>query len=122
MSWTVWLTLAVGVAVIIAWKRYAGRLSPEETEQIRKAVADGAVLLDVRTPTEFQRGHLDGALNIPLEELTRGAGRVGKRNRPVVVYCHSGARSGMAVSFLRQAGFARAHDLRVMRNWTAIGS
>ncbi len=120
MSWTVWLTLAVGVALIIAWKRFAGRLSAEETEQIRQAVSDGAVLVDVRTPTEFQRGHLDGAMNIPLNELMKGAGQVGKRNRPVVVYCRSGARSGMAVSYLRQAGFQRAHNLRVMRNWAAV--
>ncbi len=80
MSWTVWLTLAVGVALIIAYKRYASRLSPEETEKSRRAVEDGAVL----------------------------------------VYCHSGARSSMAVSYLRQQGFARALDLRVMRNWAAI--
>jgi len=120
MSWTVWLTLAVGVLLIIAWKRHAVRLSPEEAEKIRRAVADGAVVLDVRTPTEFQRGHLDGAMNVPLDDLMQGAGRIGRKNRPVVVYCHSGARSGMAVSYLRRSGFARAHDLRVMRNWAGV--
>ncbi len=119
MSWTVWLTLALGVVLIFAWKRYAARLSPEEATKIRAAVFDGAVLVDVRTPMEFGSGHLDGALNVPLNELMAGAGRL-RKNRPVVVYCRSGARSGMAVSYLRRQGYARALDLRVMRNWAAV--
>ncbi len=120
MNWTIWAILAAGLVAIVVWKRLATRLSPEETEAIRRAVEDGAVIVDVRTTAEFQRGHLDGALNIPLNELMRDTRRIGRKKQPVVVYCHSGSRSGMAVSYLKQAGFARAHNLRVMRNWEAV--
>jgi rhodanese-related sulfurtransferase len=69
----------------------------------RKWVAEGATLLDVRTPEEFAAGHVDGARNIPVQVL---GGRL--RDVPkgrVVVYCRSGGRSASAAALLRQAGY-----------------
>lgn len=63
----------------------------------------GAMLLDVRTRGEFASGHAEGAVNVPLQELS---GRLGDipTHCPVVVYCHSGGRSASAASLLAQAG------------------
>lgn len=64
---------------------------------------EGAVLLDVRSPAEYASGHADGALNIPLQDLSRRLGEV-PEDRPVVVYCASGRRSASACEALSRAG------------------
>jgi rhodanese-related sulfurtransferase len=78
---------------------------------------DGAVLLDVRSRAEFAERHVQGSLNIPVEELKGRLAEVGPRDRPVVVYCHTGARAGFAVRMLRHAGFARVHNLGSIGHW-----
>lgn len=79
------------------------------------AVAKGALLLDVRTPDEFAAGHLDGAVNIPVDDLARRLGEV-PREREIVVYCRSGRRSAAAAEVLRGRGQA-VIDLGAMSNW-----
>lgn len=61
-------------------------------------------LLDVRTRDEFLSGHLEDAVNIPLEDLESRYGIL-SRDKPVVVYCAHGSRSMMAARFLMQQGF-----------------
>lgn len=78
----------------------------------------GAVLLDVRTPQEFAEGHVDGALNIPVQELeSKLASLPATKDQDVVVYCRSGVRSARASGILKNAGFTRVHDLGAMSNW-----
>jgi NADPH-dependent 2,4-dienoyl-CoA reductase/sulfur reductase-like enzyme/rhodanese-related sulfurtransferase len=62
-----------------------------------------AVLLDVREPDEFARGHLEGAVNLPLSELRRRVGEV-PRDRELWVYCAAGQRSYYAQRLLMQRG------------------
>ncbi|MGE0789546.1 MAG: rhodanese-like domain-containing protein [Sandaracinaceae bacterium] len=83
----------------------------------RKLVENGGRLLDVRTRGEFGSGHLPGALNIPLQELSRRAAEIGAKDRPVVVYCASGARSRSAAKMLKAAGFATVHNLGGLHRW-----
>ena len=73
--------------------------------------ADGETLLDVRGPDEFAAGHLDGALNVPVDELGQRLSELGPKARPVAVYCRSGRRSAAAARLLREAGFVRVTDL-----------
>lgn len=72
----------------------------------RKRVADGAVLLDVRTREEFADGHVEGALNIPVQELSARLHEL-RKGQNVVVYCRSGGRSASAAQILR----TRGHDV-----------
>lgn len=83
--------------------------------EARQLVRDGALLLDVRTPEEFSDRHVEGARNIPVDELPQRLGEL-PRDRVVVVYCHSGARSARAAGVLRGAGY-RVRDLGPMRAW-----
>lgn len=53
----------------------------------------GAVLVDVRTPQEYQEGHISGSVNIPLQSLGRISSLISRKDTPVFVYCQSGARS-----------------------------
>jgi len=66
--------------------------------------AEGAVFVDVRSPGEFAAGNKPGSLNIPLDVLAREAGKLDK-NKPVVLSCASGARSGAGVGILKGLGF-----------------
>ncbi|MFO1020763.1 MAG: FAD-dependent oxidoreductase [Planctomycetales bacterium] len=61
-------------------------------------------LLDVRTPTEFQAGHLPGAVNLPVDELREKLDQL-PRSRPVVAYCQVGQRGYLALRILIQNGF-----------------
>jgi len=116
MNGAAWVILCVFVVVIL-WKLFMGQPSQEELTAMQQAVTDGGILLDVRSPGEFKSGHLDGALNIPVGELQRRLKEIGSTDRPVVVYCASGARSRSASELLRDSGFSRVHDLGSWRNW-----
>jgi phage shock protein E len=84
-------------------------------EQARKLVADGALLLDVRSPEEYVAGHVEGARNVPVQAIARAVW--GDPNRPVVVYCQSGMRSRRAAGLLRERGFTSVYDLGAMSRW-----
>lgn len=86
-----------------------------EAKSARQLVTDGATLLDVRTPQEYEAGHLNGALLIPIAELE---GRVTEvpQDKPVVVYCRSGGRSTKAAHLLKERGYT-VHNLGPMSAW-----
>ena len=80
-------------------------------------------LLDVRSPDELkgELGRLSGATCIPLDELRARAGEV-KDDKPVVVVCQTGKRSGMATVILRKAGLARVANLAGgLVRWRELG-
>jgi phage shock protein E len=73
------------------------------------AIAGGAAVIDVRTDSEFQEGHLPGAINIPYDQITsRLAELPSDRSQPIVLYCRSGRRSGIALDSLEELGFTNA--------------
>jgi phage shock protein E len=69
-----------------------------------KEILCKASIVDVRTPGEYDEGHYPGAINIPLNELPSRLEEFKEMKTPIVAYCRSGARSGMAVSLLKQSG------------------
>ena len=84
-------------------------------EDARKLVADGAHLVDVRTPREYAQGALPGAVNVPLQNLLAGIQQLG-RDKPIILYCASGARSQQAAQALSLFGHSSGHDLGGLRN------
>lgn len=64
----------------------------------------GAVLIDVRTPGEFASGHAKGSINIPLGEIARRVDDIKAMNKPAILCCRSGNRSGSATSILKAQG------------------
>ena len=73
-------------------------------DQAAAALDRGAAVIDVREPAEYRTGHLPRAVNIPMAQLTSRLGEI-DRNRPVLVVCASGNRSGVMVEVLTAAGF-----------------
>ncbi len=72
---------------------------------VKDMIAAGAVVVDVRTEGEFAEEAYPGAVNIPLSSLGNRVGELGAKDKPVVLYCASGARSAAAARLLKQAGF-----------------
>ena len=88
------------------------RAGPSQEIGRRLAGGRSPVLLDVRTDQEWAICRLDGARLIPIQELeARLAELDDVRTEEIVVYCHVGMRSAMAVGFLRRSGFAGAVNL-----------
>jgi|JI8StandDraft_2_1071088.scaffolds.fasta_scaffold180116_2 rhodanese-related sulfurtransferase len=67
-------------------------------------IHEGAIILDVRTPREFQSGHIKGSKNIPVEQVKSKLQEIKKWNKPVITVCRSGNRSGVAKSILLSGG------------------
>lgn len=67
-----------------------------------------SVIIDVRTPLEFAARHLDGAINIPLDQLAALPEALDgiAKTASILVYCQTGARSGMARSIMLERGYA----------------
>lgn len=61
-------------------------------------------IIDVRNPGEVAMGAIPGALNIPVQEIPGRIGEISKLAEPLVIYCQSGGRSGMALMMLHSAG------------------
>jgi phage shock protein E len=80
-------------------------------------VQAGARLVDVRTRSEFAAKHIDGAINIPVQELSARMNELEPKDRGIVLYCRSGHRSGVAYEQLKAAGFTQLADLGPMTAW-----
>ena len=76
-------------------------------EQIK---AKKGTLLDVRSTMEFEGEHIEGAINIPLDILETRLQEIQKLPKPIVVYCLSGGRSGVATSILQQNGINESYN------------
>jgi phage shock protein E len=97
------VAVAAGVVSLLVIRRLlVGGRAPADV--VRQKLAAGAVVVDVRSPGEFASGAHAHAVNIPLGELGSRLAEI-PRQRPVVLYCASGARSGAAARVLRGAGF-----------------
>lgn len=75
-------------------------------DSIQEFVANDALIIDVRTPSEFAGGHVKGSKNIPLISLENKINEIKKWNKPVIVCCQSGMRSAQAASILKQNNIA----------------
>ena len=120
MKWQFIVGAVLLVAAYWGWMQYRARLTPDQVQALRAALAAGARIVDVRTPAEFSGGHIDGAINVPLGELQAKLKELGKKNKPILVYCRSGSRSAQAVGFLRQRGFTNVLDLKTMARWRKL--
>lgn len=67
-------------------------------------------LIDVREPFEFAGHHVNGAKNIPLQTIPDKMEELRRLDGPIVLYCRSGNRSGMATNFLKSHGFNNVYN------------
>ena len=121
--------IAIAVVAVVAYWMYSNqgnqnviattqRLNPQQY-QSTMANTDH-MLVDVRTPEEFNSGHIAGAVNISLQTLPTQMSTLPK-DKPIVLYCRSGSRSHTAAQMLAQAGFTKIYDLGGIIDWRAAG-
>jgi phage shock protein E len=72
-------------------------------------IANGAIIIDVRTVGEFQNGHLKKSVNLPLNTLPNSVSKLDK-SKPIITCCASGMRSASAKSILKSNGFTEVHN------------
>ena len=86
-------------------------MSPQEARDFMKVrPRESFQLLDVRQPKEYEQGHLAGALLMPVKEVTTRSSEL-DRDKPVLVYCHSGVRSKAASQLLLAEGFREVYNM-----------
>jgi len=85
-------------------------LNTPAIEPQKEKLENEELIVDVRTRGEFSGGAYPGAINIPLDTLQNQLSKLGPKNRKIVVYCASGARSSYAEKFLKQEGFTAVRN------------
>lgn len=83
--------------------------------KLPELLKNGAIVVDVRSPSEYSTGHYEGSINIPLQDLATQADRL-DRTKTILLCCASGTRSGMAVSLLRSKGFNQVFNAGCWNN------
>jgi hydroxyacylglutathione hydrolase len=94
-----------------AEQRHLEEVPQLDAPALRELRAKGGVtVIDVRGPDEWRRGHLPGAIHIPLAALPEKVGEL-DRSAPIVLHCKGGGRSAIATSFLKARGFSNVANL-----------
>jgi rhodanese-related sulfurtransferase len=70
----------------------------------------GAVIIDVRTPQEYDNGHIKGSKNLPLAELSHRLKSVSDKDKNYIVVCASGMRSASAKSMMKRNGYQHVYN------------
>jgi rhodanese-related sulfurtransferase len=109
------IAIALASGGMLLWpvlRRGAGGASVNTLEATQLINRQDALVLDVRNPEEFQKGHIMNARNIPLSQLDARFSDIARyKEKPVIVACESGNRSGGAAAVLRKKGFAQVYNL-----------
>jgi len=80
--------------------------------------SDDFILLDVRTQAEFRERHIDGAISIPLPELSqRAPDELPDKDAVILLYCQTGRRSALAAEQLAALGYTSIYDFGGIANW-----
>ena len=84
----------------------------DKTTLQEMAVGKEVQLIDVRTPEEYQNGHIDDALNFNVNDDTKFLDQIATLNKdePVYIYCKMGGRSNRAAELMKQKGFKKIYD------------
>ncbi len=110
MEWIVVVAVVGGVALLLGQRR-----AFVSEHDARRHLAQGALIIDVRSREEFSRGAVRNAINIPLGELRETiASRVKDKSQVLLLHCLSGGRSAIARHQLRRLGYMNTFNLGSM--------
>jgi rhodanese-related sulfurtransferase len=108
---TILLALAAVLLSACGGRDAAPAASTDGADVSTAPAATKVVYVDVRTPAEYAGGHIEGALNIPVEEMEQRWQELDAyRDQQVVLYCRTGRRSGIAMNVLRSKGFTQLEN------------
>jgi phage shock protein E len=73
-------------------------------------IANGGIIIDVRSKGEFSSGHAKGSINIPLDQLSSNFKKIKSKEQPIITCCASGMRSASARNILKSAGYLHVYN------------
>lgn len=100
----------VALAGYVAENILTGKMKPIYWKELRDMDKENAMLIDVRTPDEFNTGSIDGAVNIPLDDMRQSLDLI-PHGKPIVLFCGVGLRGYLASNILRQRGYDDVRNL-----------
>jgi rhodanese-related sulfurtransferase len=108
----VWVACGAAViALLLAVTTPAASvLKKVDGAEVLRLQASGALVVDVRTASEYAQGHIASSINAPVDQIQQ-ASAAWSKTQPIVVYCATGARSANAAAYLSGQGFAKVYDL-----------
>lgn len=77
--------------------------------KLKEALRNGAVIIDVRTAIEYDRGRIPGSINIPIDRVRANIERIRAMKKPIILCCSSDGRSDDARHILRSAGITEVY-------------
>jgi phage shock protein E len=108
MSWIPFLVV-LALALGYMYLKRSGQVSSKDAAEYLK---NGAMIVDVRNPSEFEAGHLMRAQNMPLDRIEMLAtSMIRDKNKPLLLHCSSGMRSSMAKKKLEALGYKNVYNL-----------
>lgn len=108
-----WVLMIVAAVLVAGFFVMSQTRANETSREARgwELITQGAPLVDVRSQAEFDAGHLEGALLIPHTDVAARLSEFGSdKSRPIVLYCRSGNRAGIAEKVLAANGFTNIHN------------
>jgi rhodanese-related sulfurtransferase len=101
------------VAIVMELRARANSFMAISPQDAIRLMNQNALVLDLRPPEAFAAGHLAGARNLPFEQIGKAGETLKKyKEKPIVVYCETGATSGSAARKLAEQGFTKVVNLR----------
>ena len=101
---TAFLTLSLILAVFSSCSLFPS----DSVKSASSEIKNGALVLDVRSTNEFEEAHIEGAINIPHNQIANRISEIsGSKDQSIVVYCRSGRRAGIAEQALQAAGYTK---------------
>jgi phage shock protein E len=76
---------------------------------LQEVISNGAVIVDVRTKSEYQSGHIRNSINIPVDNLPQNLKKLNK-SKAIITCCASGSRSASARRILKSNGFEQVYN------------
>lgn len=98
--------LMVGVVIGLLFIFVKKIQSKGDKDMVKQWIQNGAIVVDVRTKSEYAEGHYSGAMNIPVDVLPANLNQLKDKQTKIIVYCRSGARSERAKQILQASGYS----------------
>jgi rhodanese-related sulfurtransferase len=108
---------------LLSFSAYSSNVSNISQQELLDTNTKSMVVVDVRTPEEFQQGHVPNAINVPLSDIIDNpAILTSSKGKPIVLYCRSGYRAGKAAEALHKEGHQNLRHLEGdIQGWLKAG-
>lgn len=117
LIFTIFIIILIIAVIIVMFLGKSGKsiIQKPSSKEISEIIQNKNItIIDVRTQKEYESGHIKGAINIPVTEIEAEINY--DKDKPIAVYCRTGARSSEAAKTLEKMGYTKIYDLGGIQN------